>query len=277
MPSVDETWREFKRHTGDGLPAEPLNAPLPIGDPQSGPHHPGRIFFRQGSAINSGAAGFNVRRGSWFNAEQAVFDGAAAYGGILQQGAHVSAYGMSIANTRNLAGPGYGLWIRGGFGTISGASVTGSAARYGDPLRAADVRLGDSSPTASGTMIDASGLITTDGTNRAWNVAGMDRYNIVGRYGCLANAEVGSPLNIGVFSPTGAARGWEWNDANRLLASVASVNPQDIGLFYNPNGPVGALRVAGSGVSLVSTSDGQLKANRGACGRVRPRRAFRGA
>lgn len=222
----------------------------------------GRIFFRQGSAINSGASGFNVRRGSWFNAEQADFSGAAAYGGIIQQGAHVSAYSMVIANTRNVAGAGYGLWIRGGFGTIAGSSITGSAARFGDPLRAADVRLGDSSPTASGSVIDASGLVTTDGTNRAWNVVGMDSYNLPGRYGMLSNGAVESPLNIGTFSLTGGARGWEWSENNRLLASVASTSSQDVALFYNPNGAVGALRIAGSGVSLVSTSDGQLKTNR---------------
>lgn len=33
---VNRVYREFKRYTGDGLPGEPINAPLPIGDPQSG-------------------------------------------------------------------------------------------------------------------------------------------------------------------------------------------------------------------------------------------------
>lgn len=222
----------------------------------------GRLFFRQGSCLNSGATGFNVRRGSYINTEQADFSGAAAYGGIVQNGAQISGFSMVINNTRNVSGAGYGLWLRGGYGTIAGATITNSAARYETPERAADVRLGDSSPFASGSVIDASGLVTTDGTNRAWNVVGMDHYNIPNRYGMLNNAALDPPLSIGVFSETGGARGWIWNDNNRLLASVASTSSQDVAVFYNPNGAVGALRIAGSGVSLVSTSDEQLKTNR---------------
>lgn len=36
---VNRVWREFKRYTGDGLPGEPANAALPVGDPQSGPQN----------------------------------------------------------------------------------------------------------------------------------------------------------------------------------------------------------------------------------------------
>lgn len=36
IAAVNRTYREFRRYTGDGLPGEPVNAPLPIGDPQSG-------------------------------------------------------------------------------------------------------------------------------------------------------------------------------------------------------------------------------------------------
>ena len=43
---VNRVFREFKRYTGDGLPGEPLNAPLPIGDPQSGPHNPKKSEMR---------------------------------------------------------------------------------------------------------------------------------------------------------------------------------------------------------------------------------------
>lgn len=40
MPSIIETWRDHKRYTDDGLPDAPANAPLPYGDPRSGPHNP---------------------------------------------------------------------------------------------------------------------------------------------------------------------------------------------------------------------------------------------
>lgn len=40
------TYREFKRYTGDGLPGEPAGAPLPVGDPQSGPHNPKKSELR---------------------------------------------------------------------------------------------------------------------------------------------------------------------------------------------------------------------------------------
>lgn len=36
--AVNTMFREFKRYTGDGLPGEPTGAPLPVGDPQSGPY-----------------------------------------------------------------------------------------------------------------------------------------------------------------------------------------------------------------------------------------------
>lgn len=39
-------YREFKRYTGDGLPGAPVNAPLPVGDPQSGPWNPKKANLR---------------------------------------------------------------------------------------------------------------------------------------------------------------------------------------------------------------------------------------
>ena len=44
---VDRELREFKRYTGDGLPGEPVNAPLPVGDPQSGNHNPKKVNLRK--------------------------------------------------------------------------------------------------------------------------------------------------------------------------------------------------------------------------------------
>ena len=39
-------FREFRRYTGDGLPNEPINAPLPVGDPQSGANNPKKSEIR---------------------------------------------------------------------------------------------------------------------------------------------------------------------------------------------------------------------------------------
>lgn len=44
--AVLRTFREFVRYTGDGLPGEPTNAPLPIGDPRSGTHNPSKKEVR---------------------------------------------------------------------------------------------------------------------------------------------------------------------------------------------------------------------------------------
>jgi len=43
---VNRLLREFKRYTGDGLPNEPVGAPLPVGDPASGPHNPKKAELR---------------------------------------------------------------------------------------------------------------------------------------------------------------------------------------------------------------------------------------
>lgn len=44
---VNRELREFRRYTGDGLPGEPVNAPLPVGDPQSGVHNPKKVNLRK--------------------------------------------------------------------------------------------------------------------------------------------------------------------------------------------------------------------------------------
>jgi hypothetical protein len=44
---VDRLLRENKRFTGDGLPGEPVGAPLPVGDPQSGPWNPRKRDLRE--------------------------------------------------------------------------------------------------------------------------------------------------------------------------------------------------------------------------------------
>lgn len=54
IASVNRVWREFKRYTGDGLPGEPTNAPLPVGDPSSGIENPKKASIR---AMLNGALG----------------------------------------------------------------------------------------------------------------------------------------------------------------------------------------------------------------------------
>lgn len=44
---VNRELREFKRYPGDGLPNEPIGAPLPVGDPQSGVHNPKKAGLRK--------------------------------------------------------------------------------------------------------------------------------------------------------------------------------------------------------------------------------------
>lgn len=44
---INRVLREFRRYTGDGLPNEPLNAPLPEGDPSSGRHSPMKSDLRE--------------------------------------------------------------------------------------------------------------------------------------------------------------------------------------------------------------------------------------
>lgn len=44
--TVNRVFREFKRYTGDGLPGEPSNAPLPVGDPSSGVQNPKKSEIR---------------------------------------------------------------------------------------------------------------------------------------------------------------------------------------------------------------------------------------
>lgn len=44
---VDINIRDHVRYTGDGLPNEPANAPLPVGDPSSGVYNPTKRDIRE--------------------------------------------------------------------------------------------------------------------------------------------------------------------------------------------------------------------------------------
>lgn len=58
---VNRVYREFNRYTGDGLPGEPVNAPLPVGDPQSGPNNPKKSELR--SALLAVLSAYFDKRG----------------------------------------------------------------------------------------------------------------------------------------------------------------------------------------------------------------------
>lgn len=51
VDDINRIFREFNRYSGDGLPNPPTNAPLPIGDPQSGVYHPKKSEIR-GTFVN---------------------------------------------------------------------------------------------------------------------------------------------------------------------------------------------------------------------------------
>jgi len=55
---INRAFREFRRYTGDGLPGAPANAPLPVGDPQSGPNSPKKSEIRGAliEAVNEAVA-----------------------------------------------------------------------------------------------------------------------------------------------------------------------------------------------------------------------------
>ena len=47
LTEIQTYTRDFQRFTGDGLPDEPVGAPLPVGDPASGIYHPSKAEIRR--------------------------------------------------------------------------------------------------------------------------------------------------------------------------------------------------------------------------------------
>ncbi|WP_304620766.1 hypothetical protein [Paracoccus sediminilitoris] len=47
LKEIQRYTRDFLRFTGDGLPGEPVGAPLPVGDPASGIYHPSKAEIRR--------------------------------------------------------------------------------------------------------------------------------------------------------------------------------------------------------------------------------------
>lgn len=92
LDTINEKLRDHNRFTGDGLPNEPVAAPLPTGDPLSGPHRPSLQDFRDslGSAV--------VKSGE--NADQAAVSASSAQGAIES-----AVTGLTTGN----------LWEDGGF------------------------------------------------------------------------------------------------------------------------------------------------------------------
>lgn len=59
MSVFERVLREFNRYTGDGLPDEPVGAPLPIGDPGSGAYEPSKSELRDAFASISAGSGIS--------------------------------------------------------------------------------------------------------------------------------------------------------------------------------------------------------------------------
>lgn len=59
---IDRAFREYRRYTGDGLPAEPANAPLPFGAPDSGLYDPSRATLREALGLWSDDIDASVER-----------------------------------------------------------------------------------------------------------------------------------------------------------------------------------------------------------------------
>lgn len=86
MPTIAErVLREHNRYTGDGLPNEPVGAPLPVGDPASGPYHPskkdlrdaldGSIAMTTGQALVDQAGDFADQAGVYATAAAIAVEG----------------------------------------------------------------------------------------------------------------------------------------------------------------------------------------------------------
>lgn len=61
MPTLSETFmRDYNRYTGDGLPDEPVDAPLPVGDPESGAYVPTKADMRAWGAEVAATSAANL-------------------------------------------------------------------------------------------------------------------------------------------------------------------------------------------------------------------------
>lgn len=69
---VDKLIRDHVRYTGDGLPNEPANAPLPVGDPSSGVYNPTKRDIRE--SIGDAEAARILAEAASARAVQAVID-----------------------------------------------------------------------------------------------------------------------------------------------------------------------------------------------------------
>lgn len=95
IDTVNRIFREFKRYTGDGLPGEPTGAPLPVGDPQSGPYSAKKSELRSAFTEILSAAGEDAEEAAQILAEfERLYLGAKASdpatdneGGALEIGA----------------------------------------------------------------------------------------------------------------------------------------------------------------------------------------------
>ncbi len=86
MSDVDRLMRSYNRYTGDGLPGEPEDAPLPVGDPSSGVFNPKREELRSwGNAIVGAVADHALAAGQSEEAAVAAAGAVAAASGLVAE------------------------------------------------------------------------------------------------------------------------------------------------------------------------------------------------
>lgn len=179
--TLNKTFREHRRYTGDGLPNQPSGAPLPVGDPSSGVHNPAKSDIRGAfadvqtalqtavdAAEDSAEAAQEAEAATEAAVAQALTDIAAAEDsavGLLEGLVNdaVSVSNVPIVGTRNGVEI---LTIPAGLGAIR----TSGFAVMGDGGYAIYVRV-NTEPTHAGKVRSADRFLpngTTDAINGGW-------------------------------------------------------------------------------------------------------------
>jgi hypothetical protein len=217
------------------------------------------IHFRLGSAQGSGACGLNIRRGCYGVIEEGNLSGAATYGAIVQHGARISGYGVTINDTVSTdAGYGYGLWLQTGFASLAGAIIKNNGG-------STDIRFGDSSPYNSAAIADISGIETTAGTTAAQVLSdiNLDDFNVVTNFGIAFFGSQSAVFHMGIYDVNGATDGKTFDPSSGaiLRSSRTGTGTQAHQSFHNANGSVGSITTAASQTNFVTSSSRDLKAN----------------
>jgi hypothetical protein len=157
---INKFMRDFNRYTGDGLPNEPVNAPLPIGSPKSGPYVPTKPELRAWAE----AIQLETEAGSLLNvkitAEESArisADAAIALTVSNEAAARIAGDGNLQTQIANLAAGDIRI-VGPAFDASTGAFPT--SAQYGGVTRA--VQAGDTFRVSVSGTISGQGFVKTD-------------------------------------------------------------------------------------------------------------------